>query len=100
MADCIEAMAAVLAALARGNLSQPLRSGYAPPSANGLLVWMPAHRVAPAPAFAVKVLCVVPDNPTRGLDAHQGAVLLMDGKTGELRAVCDAAAITGIRTAA
>jgi len=100
MGDCIEAMAAVLADLARGRLAQPLRTGYAPPAANGLLVWMPAHRSAPTPSFAVKVLCVVPDNPTRGLDAHQGAVLLMDGATGELRAVCDAAAVTGIRTAA
>jgi ornithine cyclodeaminase/alanine dehydrogenase-like protein (mu-crystallin family) len=100
MGDCIEAMAGVLADLARGRLSQPLRSAYVPPSAGGLLVWMPAHRSAPNPVFAVKVLCVVPDNPTRGLDSHQGAVLLMDGVTGELRAVVDAAAITGIRTAA
>src|SRR5262249_18504496 len=78
MGACIEAMAAVLADLARGKLSQPLRSGFAPPSAGGFLVWMPAHRSGPNALFAVKVLCIVPDNPTRGLDAHQGAVLLMD----------------------
>jgi ornithine cyclodeaminase len=48
----------------------------------------------------MKILCVVPGNPARGLDGHQGSVMLLDGVTGELRAVIDAAAITAIRTAA
>ena len=39
-------------------------------------------------------------NPARGLDAHQGAVLLHDGETGQLRALLNASAITEIRTAA
>ena len=43
---------------------------------------------------------VTPDNPTRGLDPHQGAVLLHDGETGQLRAIMNASPITEIRTAA
>jgi ornithine cyclodeaminase/alanine dehydrogenase-like protein (mu-crystallin family) len=43
---------------------------------------------------------IAPGNPARGLDAHQGAVLLHDGETGQLRALLNASAITEIRTAA
>jgi ornithine cyclodeaminase/alanine dehydrogenase-like protein (mu-crystallin family) len=43
---------------------------------------------------------ITPKNPTRGLDAHQGGVLLHDGETGELLALLNASPVTGIRTAA
>src|SRR5262249_11436893 len=90
MAACIERMAETLAAWARGRLSMPLRNAYAPPHASSFLVFMPAHRAGAAPSYGVKLLCIVPDNPARGLDAHQGAVVLFDGDTGALRAVLDA----------
>jgi ornithine cyclodeaminase len=98
MAACIEAMAGALAELARGRTRQPLRSLFAPVGAPGAMVWMPAWR-AGGP-FAAKLLVIVPGNAARGLDAHQGAVALFDGATGELHAVVDAAAVTAIRTAA
>ncbi len=98
MRGCIDAMAQALADLARGQVSQPLRTAFVPPAAPGLLVWMPAYR--PGGAFAMKLLCIVPGNAARGLDAHQGAVVLFDGTTGELRAVLDASTVTAIRTAA
>jgi ornithine cyclodeaminase len=61
---------------------------------------MPAHRSGEEAAFALKVVCVMPGNPARGLDAHQGTVLLFDGETGRVRAALNASAITAIRTAA
>jgi ornithine cyclodeaminase len=61
---------------------------------------MPAHRAGPDAAYSLKEIVVTPSNPDRGLDAHQGAVLLHDGATGELRALLNAAPITAIRTAA
>jgi len=100
MARCIEVMAEALAGLQHGEWAQPLRSIYAPPDANGIMAWMPAHRSGDRPIFGMKVLCVMPGNPSRGLDGHQGAVLLMDGLTGEPRAMVHASAITAIRTAA
>lgn len=98
--ECIEAMEAVLAALARGELFQPLRTVVRPPDAEGLLGLMPAHRTGAGGSYALKEVVVVPGNPRRGLDAHQGAVLLHDGTTGELQAILNASAITAIRTAA
>jgi ornithine cyclodeaminase len=100
MAECVELMADVLASLERGELHQPLRSVVRPPDAAGLMGLMPAHRSGASAAFGLKAVCVMPGNPARGLDAHQGVVILSDGETGEVRAVVNASAITAIRTAA
>jgi ornithine cyclodeaminase len=100
MESCVEAMEEVLSSLARGELFQPLRFVIRPPNAHGLLGLMPAHRSGPAGAYSLKEIVVTPTNPTRGLDAHQGAVLLHDGETGQLVAVLNASPVTEIRTAA
>ena len=99
MKSCIEAMEGALAALARDELSMPLRFVVRPP-AEQLLGLMPAHRAGAAPLFSLKEIVVAPSNAARGLDPHQGSVLLHDGETGVLRAVLNASAITEIRTAA
>jgi ornithine cyclodeaminase/alanine dehydrogenase-like protein (mu-crystallin family) len=100
MESCISAMGEVLASLARGELYQPLRSIASPPGSAGFIGLMPAHRGGPSPAYALKEIVVTPDNPSRGLDSHQGAVLLHDGETGQLVAVLNASPVTEIRTAA
>lgn len=100
MQECIAVMEDALAALARGEVHNPLRQALRPPGAKGLLGLMPAYRGGAKPVFGLKEVCVFPGNPARGLDTHLGAVLLHDGETGELLAIMSAAAITAIRTAA
>src|SRR5205814_502955 len=100
MEECIELMAEALADLARGLSWQPLRFVVRPPEDQSLMGLMPAHRSSPEPAYGLKAVCIFPGNPARGLDAHQGGVLLFDGETGELRALIDGSAVTSIRTAA
>jgi ornithine cyclodeaminase/alanine dehydrogenase-like protein (mu-crystallin family) len=100
MEECIEVMGDALAGLARGELYQPLRSVVRPPEATALYGLMPGYRGGEHSAFALKAVVIAPGNPARGLDAHQGAVLLSNGETGELEAVLDASAFTAIRTAA
>ncbi len=100
MEGCIEAMAGALAALASGEVDQPLRSIFSPPGDSTLIGLMPAHRAGDRPLYSLKTVCVFPDNPKRGLDAHQGTVTLFDGETGEVRALLNASAVTAIRTAA
>lgn len=100
MEECVEAMAEALAALERGDMEQPLRFVVRPAGATGLMGLMPAYRARPEAAYGLKAVCVFPGNPARGLDAHQGAVLLFDGETGVLRCAVNASAITAIRTAA
>ena len=99
MDACIDVMSEALAALARGGMYQPLRAVVRPPDAPGLIGLMPAYRSATPAAFGLKAVNVMPGNPARGLDAHQGAVMLSDGDTGELLAIVNASAITAIRTA-
>jgi ornithine cyclodeaminase/alanine dehydrogenase-like protein (mu-crystallin family) len=100
MDECIELMAEALSDLARGRSWQPLRFVVRPPEEQSLMGLMPAHRSAPGPAYGLKAVCIFPGNPARGLDAHQGGVLLFDGETGRLRALIDGSAVTSIRTAA
>lgn len=99
MESCVAAMEDVLARLARGELFNPLRSIVFPPGPAGMGL-MPAHRGGEVPFFALKEIVVNPENSTRGLDPHQGAVLLHDGVTGVLLAILNASPVTEIRTAA
>ncbi|MGB0098601.1 MAG: ornithine cyclodeaminase family protein [Solirubrobacteraceae bacterium] len=99
-AECAETMAQVLAAHARGKAHMPLRSVMAAPGAAGFMGLMPAWRGGPEAVFALKAICVMPGNPARGLDAHQGIVTLFTGDTGVPTAILDASAITAVRTAA
>ena len=100
MTECIELMADALSALARGEVYQPLRTIIRPPEARGLLGLMPAYRAGEQGAFGLKAICVFPENPAKGKDAHQGAVMLFSRETGELLALMNASEITAIRTAA
>jgi len=100
MQDCIELMADALSALARDEVHQPLRTIVRPPNARGLLGLMPAYRSGERGAFGLKAICVFPENPAQGKDAHQGAVTLFSRDTGELLALMNASEITAIRTAA
>jgi ornithine cyclodeaminase len=93
MEECIAVMEDALAALARGEVHNPLRQAIRAPGAPGLLGLMPAWRAGETPYYALKEVCVFPENPKRGLDTHLGAVILHSGETGE-------PAITAIRTAA
>jgi ornithine cyclodeaminase len=93
-------MEKALAALARGEVHQPLRSLVRAEGASGFLGLMPAYHGSGDAGYGLKAVCVYPDNPSRGLDTHVGAVLLFAKESGELLAVINASAITAIRTAA
>ena len=100
MGECIRLMTDALVSLAEGRVHQPLRNIVRPQGSQGLLGLMPAYTSADRPAFGLKAISVFPDNPARGLDSHQGAVLLFSGETGEPLAFVNASAVTAVRTAA
>ena len=100
MPGCMAAMEDALTSLARGDFFLPLRPIVRPPGESHLLGLMPAYRSAGRPLYALKTVAIVPGNPARGLDPHQGTVTLYDGVTGEVLAVMNASPITAIRTAA
>lgn len=98
--DCADAVATVLAAHARGEARMPLRSMIPFEGATGFMATMPAWRGGAEAMFSLKSLCIMPDNPKRGLDSHQGIVTLFDGSTGVPTAILEASAVTSVRTAA
>src|SRR2546429_5933525 len=103
MPECIQVMRGALTALARGEALVPLRMIMRVPGASGFVGVMPGY-IAPgerrAGAFGLKAVLVFPANVKRGIDTHQGAVLLFEADTGRLSALLDGGAITAIRTAA
>jgi ornithine cyclodeaminase/alanine dehydrogenase-like protein (mu-crystallin family) len=104
LGECERAMAAALIAYSRGSAHVPLRFIMRPPEAAGVMALMPAYRSDEATddpgTFALKAICLMPGNPQRGLDAHQGTVTLFDGETGGPTAILNTSAVTEVRTAA
>jgi ornithine cyclodeaminase len=102
MQACIDVMANAMRALASHQVEQPLRMMVRPPQTDSLMAVMPAYMArSQGPAvYGLKAVCVFPGNSALGKDAHQGAVLLCSGETGELLAVMNASALTALRTAA
>jgi ornithine cyclodeaminase/alanine dehydrogenase-like protein (mu-crystallin family) len=107
-AECADVMRSALAALARGEIQQPLRTVVRPAGAAGLMALMPSYGVPSGyglagyglAGYGLKAICITPGNPARGLDTHQGGVLLFAAATGEPLALVNASALTEIRTAA
>jgi len=93
-----DAMREALAARARGEVFQPLRSILKPEGAAGMMALMPSYQ--PGSGYGLKAINVTPGNPAVGLDSHQGIVLLSEAESGQPIAVLNASAVTEIRTAA
>lgn len=98
MEECIEVMEQAFLSLAAGKVTQPLRS-IMPVEGGSVLAMMPSCN-EDIQAFGAKVISVFPGNHGTEFDAHQGIVLLYEAVHGSLKAIIDATAITGIRTAA
>jgi ornithine cyclodeaminase/alanine dehydrogenase-like protein (mu-crystallin family) len=103
MGECIEVMAEIFGALARGETLQPLRSVVRLESCPGFLGLMPGQIGGASdqtPIAGIKVLSIFPGNRAVGRESHQGAVLLFETASGCPLAYLDASAVTAIRTAA
>jgi ornithine cyclodeaminase len=101
MHDCVDAMAGVFRDLGAGRVVQPVRQVIRMPGGAGALYVMPGFvGDAGGGALAVKLVSLFPGNAARGLESHQGAVVLFDATNGSVQAVIEAASLTAIRTAA
>lgn len=97
--DCVEIMAGALSELAQGRTILPLRQVVPLTDRSGLLGLMPVISEDTA-RMAAKIISVFPQNKQRGLESHQGVVLLFDARQGPLLAITEAGSVTAIRTAA
>ena len=105
MEVAVEAMRWAYQAWSAGQAQMPQRIHLELPEMKAVSLFMPAFVSkspdgAFVPALAVKAVSVFPDNPASGLAAIQGAVLVLDPKTGRCLALLDGGALTAIRTGA
>jgi ornithine cyclodeaminase/alanine dehydrogenase-like protein (mu-crystallin family) len=96
MVDCIKEMADVFALHAQGKVDSPLRSMLSVPSGDVLIMPSMARR-ANAEA-SVKVVSVFPKN--EGIPSINAVTILVDGETGEPKAMLSGGVLTAIRTGA
>ncbi|MDF0600991.1 ornithine cyclodeaminase family protein [Psychromarinibacter sp. C21-152] len=99
-ADVKDAVRRILVDAANGQAGQAVRRELKPSEMPGLMGLMPSYRSRAPRLFAAKTVCVMPDNPKRGLPAHQGICVLFDGEDGHLVGMAEAGAVTELRTAA
>src|SRR5271163_4553304 len=95
---CIPIVRDAMIAFSRGETKQLLRS-IIPLSEGRLFGVMPGAMGAHAP-FGAKLISVFPGNFSRGIQSHQGLVILFDPEIGAPVCVLHAGEITAIRTAA
>ncbi|MBY0507872.1 MAG: hypothetical protein K2X03_28420 [Bryobacteraceae bacterium] len=98
MPDAIAAMRVAFEQISSGAATVAPR--VATPTPGGVVLTMPAYLPDGGGALAVKVVSVYPGNRLRGLDAIQGAVLVLDPATGQPLALLDGRALTALRTGA
>ena len=95
---CIPIVRAAMIALSAGETMQHLRT-ILPLSEGRLFGIMPGAMGANAP-FGAKLISVFHENFAKGIQSHQGLVLLFDPESGAPVCVVHAGEITAIRTAA
>lgn len=95
---CIPAMRAAMAAVSAGETRQLLRSII--PLAEGRMFGVMPGALGERTMFGAKLISVFPENFAKGLQSHQGVVVLFDGESGAPVCVAHAGEITAIRTAA
>ena len=97
MRDLIPCMAETLVRYSRGEFIQPVRHIVQVPQRGGFFGSMPA---VSANGVGSKIVAFYPSNADKGLDTHQGLIVMCDPETGLPSTVMDARLITAMRTAA
>src|ERR1700689_2124239 len=94
---CIPIVRQAMIAFSRGETRQLLRSMI--PLADGRLFGVMPGAMGTRATFGAKLISVFPENFARGIQSHQGLVILFDPETGAPVCVLHAGEITAIRTA-
>jgi len=102
MSATIEAMKKAYASFSDGQATIPLRTALPIPAEDAVSLFMPAYIQNPEAddALAIKIVSLFPENPTRGLDLIQAAVLVLDPLNGKTLALLEGSTLTAIRTGA
>lgn len=95
---CIPIVRDAMIAFSRGETRQLLRSVI--PLADGRMFGIMPGAMGERDVFGAKLISVFPENFARGIQSHQGLVVLFDPESGAPLCAAHAGEITAIRTAA
>ena len=95
---CIPIVRQAMIAFSRGETRQLLRSLI--PLADGRMFGIMPGAMGERAVFGAKLISVFPENFAKGIQSHQGVVVLFDPESGAPVCVVHAGEITAIRTAA
>ncbi len=95
---CIPIVREAMIAFSHGETKQLLRSII--PLADGRMFGLMPGAMGERAVFGAKLISVFPDNFARGMQSHQGLVILFDPESGAPVCAAHAGEITAIRTAA
>jgi ornithine cyclodeaminase/alanine dehydrogenase-like protein (mu-crystallin family) len=95
---CIPLVRDAMIAFSRGETKQLLRSIL--PLSEGRLFGVMPGALGPHAPFGAKLISVFHDNSARGIQSHQGLILLFDPDSGAPVCLVHAGEVTAIRTAA
>jgi len=99
MRSCIDLMATAMSSASSGNVVMPGKHVIPLADESGFLGVMLGSCGDPK-SYGLKAMSILPGNPSKGLQALQGVLLVFDSETGAPSGLIDAAEITAIRTAA
>jgi len=99
MSQAIAAMENAFLQLATHQVKLPLRTGINIDKEQALTLTMPAY-LEQDNALGLKVVSIFPNNPAQNKPAITGFIMLLDARTGEPKALMDAAFLTSLRTGA
>ncbi|SFE49892.1 ornithine cyclodeaminase family protein [Peptostreptococcus sp. D1] len=99
MRDAIEADKIAYSVFSDGKGESPLRINFESKSEKGNILFMPGY-VGDLGVAGLKAVSVFPNNDKHGLPSISGTVMLVDDKTGILKAILDGTYVTELRTGA
>jgi ornithine cyclodeaminase len=100
MPEAIEAMRLAFGALRTGQGTMPQRAAVNLPEQGTMLLMPSLLTTLEQQTFGLKLVAVVPRNPTRGLPLIYASVLLVDAVTGKTLAILEGGWLTAMRTGA
>ncbi len=102
MEQAIEVVDSVMRSVSAGGAELPLRHvvPVGGPAERPNMMGVMSGALSQPHCYGVKLVSLFPDNPSRGLSGHRGAVVLFEAETGGAVAMMDAGLLTAIRTAA
>ena len=95
---CMPLVRSAMIALSRGETRQLLRTII--PLGNGRAFGIMPGALGERAMFGAKLISVFPENFAKGIQSHQGVIVLFDGEGGAPVCVIHAGEVTAIRTAA